>query len=256
MDVLLFYFSGTGNTKWVQEKLVEVLNERNHHVTVFAIDCISDIQMGSMCDLATKANYIGFAFPIFGANTPRIMRQFIQSFCSCMSEEPLKNKNIFIINTFGYVNGCGLFNTNKFFKASFFSINQYINIRMPNHAYSKKWVYPKFNSIKEKQKHKAIQKINRLVKAMEKNKRVLDGIGPHLLVGILIRLILQEKLEKAYLGMTIDHDVCTRCMQCVYACPTKSIIWEDETFHFLSSCESCMRCYYYCPVHAIGRIES
>ena len=70
---MIFYFSGTGNTKWVAQQIAEALNE-----TLISIpDLIRDGQYQFTLQVEER---IGFCFPTHGWQPPRIVRDFIHRF--------------------------------------------------------------------------------------------------------------------------------------------------------------------------------
>ena len=67
---MIFYLSGTGNSKWAAQKIAQLTQE-----TLYAI---SEFTTGD-CNFALKADErIGFVFPVHGWRPPKIMRTFMQ----------------------------------------------------------------------------------------------------------------------------------------------------------------------------------
>ena len=100
-------------------------------------------------------------------------------------------------------------------------------------------------------KKKGYDRIRSLIYAMENDKRIINGIGPHLIIGRIIKNNLQDKIKDNYKKMTISYDMCTKCMKCVGKCPTQSIEYDNNRFIFSDTCETCYRCYNLCPSKAI-----
>ena len=67
---MIFYFSGTGNTKWVAQQIAEALNE-----TLLSIPDL--IREGRYSFTLQPDERIGFCFPTHGWQPPHIVRDFI-----------------------------------------------------------------------------------------------------------------------------------------------------------------------------------
>ena len=66
---MIFYFSGTGNTRWAAERLAEVTNEQ--------LVYIPDVIKGSCEFNIRRDERIGFVFPVHGWRPPKLVRKFI-----------------------------------------------------------------------------------------------------------------------------------------------------------------------------------
>ncbi|MBN2879353.1 MAG: EFR1 family ferrodoxin [Clostridia bacterium] len=247
----IFYFSGTGNTKWIAEKLSQTLNSNMHTADCYTIEKQNE-ELTALINLALKqSDYIGFAFPLHGADAPRVMKEFFAMFVSIAAKLRQTSAKLMFLNTFGYVNGMGYFRAKKMLKKCGMPIDYYINFRLPNNSESKNYKLLG-NNMPEKIKGAALSKIDRLVRALEKGRKNIQGIGPHLLPGIVIRKLLAEKIKESYNNFIIDASLCTKCMMCVKNCPTQSIEYSKDSFAFKSACDVCWRCIAMCPTGAIS----
>lgn len=67
---MIFYFSGTGNTKWAVRELEKATGEESVYIPdVLSSDCRFELQADEM---------IGFAFPIHGWRPPLLVLKFIE----------------------------------------------------------------------------------------------------------------------------------------------------------------------------------
>ena len=78
---MIFYFSGTGNTRWAAERLAQETGER----LLFIPD---EMKKGKCEYKLQEGERLGFCFPVHGWQPPRIVRKFIDN-----SEFKILNSN-------------------------------------------------------------------------------------------------------------------------------------------------------------------
>ena len=251
MKILLFYFSGAGYTRWAVNRLSGLLLQNGHSVHMEAVencDIARVLQNEDMIDA------IGFAQPIYAADMPRIMRHAIAAFLEAAKAYPALPTNVFFLNTYAYVNGYGYLEAKKLFKGSPLRINAYVNVKMPNSALGK---HPDDCPVAAVPgpalASAALYKLERLAACIISGRHTVDGLGPQVFGGKLVRAILRKQIEDAYLRLDVDTQRCTACLQCVKTCPVRAIYYNEKTgFTFTDDCEACMRCIHGCPEHAIS----
>lgn len=252
MKFTTFYFSGTGNTKWVAEEFDKIVINTLNTSEIISIESIDYNNFFFLIEKIKNSDFIGFANPIYGGNIPPIMLTFIKNLIKSVESENIITKPIYIINTFAYVNGFGPFCAKKLFKKSCFSLISYINIRLSNNISRPNLRVKLTDKAKLKKRKKgAIENLSKMVDLILKGKKNINGIGPYLIPNILIRKKSIKAIENNYNVLSINCDTCSRCMRCVNTCPTKSIKYENNSFTFLSSCTACMRCYNNCHTYSI-----
>ena len=247
MNVLTFYFSGSGNTEWVVRRWDGMLKGNGHTSRIAAVEAVD--MAAFVRDLPGAFDCIGFAYPVYAADIPRSMFGAIRGFAEAASARPDVAKNLFIINTFAYVNALGIFGARKLFRGTPFRVRSLLNVKMINSAPRKK--AKDLTGPDEARKRNAQRQLAAFLKRMEHGKNRVEGVGPQLLGGKLVRALLRRPIQNNYRRMRVDPQVCTGCMLCVRECPTHSIRYENPAFTFADTCEACMRCYHHCPVRAI-----
>lgn len=247
-----FYFSGTGNTKWVVEQFNVLIEKKANQAKAYCIDRFYEIKKESIKDIVESATYIGFAHPIYGANIPPIMNDFIWLLMDIITEEKIPVKPLYILNTFGYINAFGPFAAQKIISKECFTLIAYGNIRLCNnistHSHRSTPITKEKLDIRKK---KAIIELNKLINTVLSSEKRIKGIGPYLLPGIMIRKISKAKIKNHYQVLSIQKSTCTECMLCVKKCPTNSILYQDGAFSFVAECTACMRCYNFCPTASV-----
>ena len=68
---MIFYFSGTGNTKWVAQQLAAATGEQLLYIP-------DELKKGAMDYTLQDNERLGFCFPTHGWQPPRIVRDFIR----------------------------------------------------------------------------------------------------------------------------------------------------------------------------------
>ena len=80
---MIFYFSGTGNTRWASEEIAKALGERLLYIP-------DEIRKGHHSYTLGIDERIGFCFPTHGWQVPRIVRDFIRHLA--ISQQPQASK--------------------------------------------------------------------------------------------------------------------------------------------------------------------
>ena len=68
---MIFYFSGTGNTRWVAQQLSQATGER-------LVDIAQALRQNALHYTLEHDERLGFCFPTHGWQPPHIMRNFIE----------------------------------------------------------------------------------------------------------------------------------------------------------------------------------
>lgn len=247
-----FYFSGTGNTRWAVEQFNRILNENSLQFKAYSIDNFNSKSKEELTALLKKSAYIGLAHPIYGADVPPIMRDFIFLLTDILRTEEIPPIPLYIINTFGYINAFGPFAAQKLLDNQYFDMKAYCNIKLCNNVSTHSH---KTASISEEKlstrKQAAVAELRKLIQGILSGKKHIKGIGFYLLPGIIIRKISKQSVKSHYKTLSVQTCTCTRCMLCVRGCPTQSISYIGGDFVFSSKCTACMRCYNLCPTASV-----
>lgn len=247
MKFSTFYFSGTGNTRWAAAEFTKMIQDQGHQAELYSIDIGVQLSDGQIRAIVADADAIGFANPIYGGDIPPIMRTFIHRVVGLIG--PLATaKNVYVINTYGYVNAFGPNETQKLLAGSGLTLSAYVNIQLCNNVTSSK---PLDRAKLAQRMVRGRQELNRLADRLIAGRKRIRGHGPQLLIGAMIRKKIPEAIAKFYQTLGVDRAICTRCMVCVKNCPTGSIRLKGDKFVFSAGCTACMRCYNFCPTGAI-----
>lgn len=246
MKFLVFYFSGTGNTKWAVNELKNTIISKGHECRIHSIDT----EIFNLENIVNETDIVGFAFPIYGCNIPNIMKKYINQFPDNLNAQG--RKTAFVLTTSGYIDGFGPISAGKILKRNGFNLVGYINVKMSNNISTPK-IKADFIESKEMKIRmgKGKKEIEILIGKLIGKKRYIKNTGIYLVPGMIIRKATTGAQKNNYLALSINQEKCSKCMLCINNCPTKSIFVSDKEMKFLPSCTACMRCYNFCPSYAI-----
>ncbi len=256
-NLLLIYYSGTGNSNRVSEWIQEVAQkgEMKTHIASF-----HQFNPDDIADFEGKT-LIGFFSATHGFNMPHSMLKFLFGF------KLLKGSDVFIGNTRA---GMKLW---KLFMPGLSGIAMYFPaLIMLLKGYKLKAMYPvdlpsNWISLHPGLRKKVIDSMAEHYEKLTKNfaGKVLLGKRVFLKSFVLLPLdILVAPIAFGYyfvgryiIAKTfIANSNCNLCGICIEQCPTKSIILADNRPYWKFSCESCMKCMNYCPQRAIETAHS
>ena len=231
------YFSGTGNTKFCVEYL---LNRLDSCGTAYAIE--SD----GVTAAIKSSDKIIFAYPVYYSNLPKIVREFIVS-----NAELWRGKKIFIIATMGLFSGDGAGCSARLFKKYGAEILGGLHLKMPDCIGDIKLLKKPLDENRKtilESEHKLDSAINRIKNGNYPKEglnffyRIAGAFGQ--------RLYFRGKTKHYYTKIRTDESKCVKCGLCVSLCPMSNIGIEDKIV-YRDKCTMCYRCFANCPKQAI-----
>ncbi len=234
--MIVFYFSGTGNSRWVAEQFANVSGSK----------CCSIEDVMNASALVSEEETVAFCYPVYGSCVPRPMREFVVS-----NHEALCGKRFVILSTQLVFSGNGAQALCAFLPGGEKNVIYAEHIKMPNNI-SNFPLFPVKNGI---------QNAKRLRNAKEKAERV----GRELSSGIMRRRgfhrlsIMIGKSQSVFwpwLELKAAKDVrvsedCIRCGLCARICPTHNLTLGENGIEQAGMCAVCYRCVNACPKQAI-----
>lgn len=237
-SIAIIYFSGTGNTKAVTGFIAHELS-KHFQVDIFKVENLIKEKKGF--DFA-KYQLIGFGYPIYGFNAPRIIVDFAEQL-----PDNQTNK-VFVFSTCAgpmYLNDIASFRLKRVLNSKGFQVFYERQFYMPAN------IATRYNDEAAKQLCNAAARKSGIMAEeirVQKSRVRHDRIGPRLLAW----LYLVEKY--AWKGIPRDFivlDTCIKCQKCVKECPTENISFQEDKLRFNNSCLACYRCVYLCPAKSI-----
>jgi len=235
--MIMLYFSGTGNSKYVAELFC-----RNMNATCYSIEDEADFTT-----LLAFEEVIGFCYPIYSSRAPRIMREFVVAHM-----DSLKAKKLIIFCTQMYFSGDGARALTDILPRGHAEVIYAEHFLMPNNVCN---VFitpiPGEKTIKKylTNAERRMQTVCTNIKRGVIKKRGFNS-GSRALG--LIQGVFFPGIERMARGKVwVDSD-CNNCLLCVSACPAKNFEYKDERIETKNNCMLCYRCINECPQKAIS----
>ncbi len=254
MKIVLFYFSGTGNTWWTSLLLKTELENLGHTLEMYSLENSTLKEEGFTFHKIWGADHIIIGYPVYGSGLPANMEKFINSLPHVSD-----NKKFSAFCTQASFSGDGnIFFQKNIEKKGFifqqsFQINMTTNLNVAMFPFS---LSKPAEGVKlEKIKSKASTKIKKMAIKISKNEKHIEGKKFYqVLLGWLQRSLFRRYEKQLPDKFYLTKEKCTKCKLCVEICPTDNLILETEYLDFTrkNKCMLCFRCYNFCPNHAIN----
>lgn len=234
--MLMLYFSGTGNSKYIASTFSKKMNAKCHSIEE-KIDFKNEIK---------KHDIIAFCYPIYASNVPRIMREFVSKHV-----ELLKYKKLIIFCTQLMFSGDGARVFTDLLPEGYGKVIYAEHFNMPNNICNS-GIFPVKNGEKTKKYIKTAQKkIDRICNDLQKGKIKLRGFNKvSNIMGKGQGAYWQEIEEKNKSSVQVDED-CIKCGLCARLCPMKNLNLTTKEVVHNDNCILCYRCVNACPKKAI-----
>ncbi|MGP1437194.1 MAG: EFR1 family ferrodoxin [Phocaeicola sp.] len=241
---MIFYFSGTGNTRWAAEQIAAATGEE-------LINIAANLQSNNEFHLKDDER-IGFCFPIHGWRPPFIVREFVKQL-------HIKNADghfCFGFATCGDDVGLTFDYLKEDLESAGLHLNSAFSIIMPE-----SYIFPIIDSIdkpevaekKKKNGKKALETIlPDIINRKSGIRKVNESHWPRLNSKVIGSFFLKKWVSDK--PFHVDPKLCIRCGVCAMVCPVKNIKGgsglSPEWLHN-GLCTTCFSCYHHCPKHAI-----
>ena len=276
---MIFYFSGTGNTKWAASKLASATHEDLISIAPYMRADDSSHTLAEPFILKENER-LGFVFPVHGWRVPKLVREFIGRM-KVQREEPDAERNTasaeskassasarnqpfaFCVCTAGDSIGLTIENLNEVISQN--PSLQALGITKVSSSYSlimpESYVGLPFMDVDPKEKEiwkksKSAQKLAVICEEIFDRKegvsRLVKGPIPWFFTkvvgGFFENVLITDK------RFHVEKDKCVKCGICANVCPVGDIKGGHgeypEWLHH-KDCLTCFTCYHHCPHHAI-----
>lgn len=238
-ELSVFYFSGTGNTKYAVNALCKALSPAyTAH--------IYDVCKGELP--SQTADTVLLAFPVYGSAPPIPMRQFVHAHAAWW-----KGKTVIVIVTQYMFSGDGAASLGRTVQKYGGNVRYAEHFRMPNNISDCPVFAVRNGEEAARLVRKTDARIQRFAQRILEEKPMRRGFSAiSRAVGYVSQRALYRKHEAEKRDrVTVDAERCVSCGACVRACPVQNLRTESQKVYAQGACVLCYRCVNLCPQKAI-----
>ena len=277
---MIFYFSGTGNTKWAASKLAAATREDLISIAPYMRADDSSHNLAEPFILKENER-LGFVFPVHGWRVPKLVREFISKMMiqrepiqrepsdatienKAKADDNLKNRPFaYCVCTAGDSIGLTIENLNEVIfqnpslqALGITEVSSSYSLIMPESYIGLPFmdVDPKEREIRKKEN--AAQELavvcEEIFDRKEGINRLVKGPIPWFFTkvvgGFFEKVLITDK------RFHVEKDRCVKCGICANVCPVGDIKGghgEYPVWLHHKDCLTCFTCYHHCPHHAI-----
>ena len=272
---MIFYFSGTGNTKWAASKLATATREDLISIAPYMRADDSSHNLAEPFILKENER-LGFVFPVHGWRVPKLVREFISKMKilrdssdatvenKAKADDCLKNLPFaYCVCTAGDSIGLTIENLNEVISQNpslqalgITEVSSSYSLIMPESYIGLPFmdVDPKEREIRKKEN--AAQELavvcEEIFDRKEGISRLVKGPIPWFFTkvvgGFFENVLITDK------RFHVEKDRCVKCGICANVCPVGDIKGghgEYPVWLHHKDCLTCFTCYHHCPHHAI-----
>ena len=257
---MIFYFSGTGNTRWAAQKVAAATADR--------LVNIAEEMLAAETDQASDPQFtytlaqderIGFFFPVHGWRPPRLVLDFLDRLHLTNAD----SHYAYVVCTAGDNVGEAVSILEKRLQTMGIKIDSAISLIMPESYVGLPFMDVDTPAKEQCKKMEADNKLTRYIAdIMECRSGVRDitighwpRINSRLIGSVFVKKLVTDR------PFHVVADRCLHCGKCASVCPVANIHFEkggEPSWLHNGKCLSCFACYHHCPTHAIeygGRTE-
>ncbi len=235
MKTTLYYFSGTGNTLYLAQRLADELGDTE------LVSITSALKSGN---LTSKSENVGILFPVYCFGTPNIIKNFVGKL------NLTESQYLFTAVTYGGL----LSRTLKLFMrecgAAGLNLQAGFAVQMPGNAIS---TYDRIPENKIKSFAEILEKrVPEIAAVISEKKNAKLETKQFLFQPLLTALhgnFMKQMPKEAAKYFTTES--CKLCGDCVKLCPVGNISIENKKIVWGEKCEQCMACIQWCDNEAI-----
>ncbi|MGC9516769.1 MAG: EFR1 family ferrodoxin [Methanomicrobiales archaeon] len=238
-NIDLYYFSGTGNTYLVVNKMVEIFKKYGVEANLYQIEKSDPTKI----DLN---HIIGLGFPIAEQSTYDFVWKFIRSLPEADKTE------IFMVDTLGGFSGGIVGPLREILKKKGYLPIGAKEIKMPLNIF-----YVQGESNNNEKIEKGLKEAEKYASDLILGKSnwgripLLSDLMYYISIAAL--KLTHSNLNQKYFPLTVNKNKCSKCGLCANLCPINNIQFEEGEYPVnLENCEYCLRCTSFCPRNAIS----
>lgn len=236
---MLYWFSGTGNSRYVAGELSRLLGCKSVCMTH---------ELSSIGINRDNGDIVGFCFPVYSWGVPQPVLEFMRD----LKTEHLKGKYIYAVLTCGDEAGLAAEVFRKALNSIGVKLSVAFTIIMPNNYVMLPGFGIDSKEVEIAKLQASSQRIAYIAKRiMERSEidNVFRGSKAWLKTKLIYPLFRRWGVKAS--RWNVDTSLCIGCGKCAKACPANNITLKDGVPEWGNLCWSCTACYHSCPKRAI-----
>ena len=245
---MIFYFTGTGNTRWAAQQLAEATGEELRYIP-------DELGKTELRYELKDGERLGFCFPTHGWQPPRIVREFIRkaTFVTQPSSIGYLPSYIYALTTCGDNMGYAMRIFEKELRAKGLHTDARFAVVMPESNVCFSFLHLDTDEKARQKVEAARQRLSHICQVVTERQRdveeLVKGAIPFTFTYIIggyynKHLITDQKFW-------VDQQACIQCGLCQKLCPVDDIKGAPPVWLHNERCTNCLACYHHCPAHAI-----
>ena len=239
---MIFYFSGTGNTKWMAQQLAQATGEQLLYIP-------DELRKGKLQYTLQEGERLGFCFPTHGWQPPRIVRTFIRNASFILPP----SSYVYAATTCGDNMGHAMRILDKELGKKGMKTDARFAVVMPESNVCFSFLHLDTPE-KVQQKKTAAQKTVAHISEVVKNRQVgveelVKGAIPYTYTYVIGGYYNKHLITDKHFW--VNEEACIKCGLCAKLCPVDDIEGLPPHWKHDGSCTNCLACYHHCPQHAI-----
>ena len=239
---MIFYFTGTGNTRWVAQELTKATGEE----LIFIPD---EMKHDRREYRLKKGERLGFCFPTHGWQPPRIVREFLKESTFHLSPTTFT----YAVTTCGDNMGELMTIFEKDLKSRGLHLDSSFAVVMPESNVCFSFLHLDTEEKAREKISKAQQQLKHIAEVVTSQQRgvhelVKGGIPrtySYVIGGYYVKHLIRDD------AFWVDEEACIKCGLCSKLCPVDDIDGAPPVWKHNGRCTNCLSCYHHCPRHAI-----
>lgn len=239
---MVYYFSGTGNSKYVAKRIAKAIGEK-------VINIVEYVNEENLVFELSEDTNIGIVFPTYYFGMPLIIEKFFEVLEMLnISNSNLNFKYIYIVYTYE-ASGAGIeYKILKSLSEKNIDLKYINSVKMPNNFS----IYYNLGSLEEEKVilEKAEVNIDKIIENIRNQniKKPNYNIVKKIVSIVMYPVYKHGRNTRRFYA----DDKCINCSLCEKVCPSNAIIMQDKKPKWIKpKCEYCLACYNRCPVDSI-----
>ena len=254
---MIFYFTGTGNTRWAAQQLAEATGEELRYIP-------DELGKTELHYILKDGERLGFCFPTHGWQPPHIVREFIRRSTFLVTphsqrENVHRSTYIYALTTCGDNMGYAMRIFDKELRQKGLQTNARFALVMPEsnvcfsflHLDTDKKARQKVEAARQRMVHICQVVTERQHDVEELVKGGIPFTYTYIIGGYYNKHLITDQ------KFWVDEHACIQCGLCQKLCPVDDIKGTPPVWLHNGRCTNCLACYHHCPAHAIhwGRMK-